>query len=369
MTPEEISDAKAILSGVILHAVNLQKYSNGQVRRILSILNRADADIFAELQRVLDNMPSGTATSEYLFDMLASVRRLNAQAYSQIEGELTSNLRGLAEAEATFQFNLYQGHAPAGVTLAGVTAEQAWAAAYSRPFAGKLLRESIAELGETRARRIRDAVRMGYLEGRTTSQIVRDIRGTRAKGYVEGFLEIDRRHLETMVRTAVQHTAGGVRDRFMEENADVLESQLFVATLDGRTSPPCIARSGKRYTVGERPKPIGHAVPWCTQFGCGPGRLHYNCRSTAVGLLPGQTKLYGTRASANGPVDANMTYGAWLKGQPVAVQDQVLGEKRAALFRSGGLAIDKFFNDKGQYLSLDQLRERDAAAFKRAGVN
>lgn len=368
MTPEEISDARAILSGVILHAVNLQKYSNGQVRRILSILNRADADIFAELQRVLDNMPSGSATSEYLFDMLASVRRLNAQAYSQIDGELAANLRTLAEAEASFQLQLYQSHAPEGVTLAGVTAEQAWAAAYSRPFAGKLLKESIAELGETRARRIRDAVRMGYLEGRTTSQIVRDIRGTKSKGYVEGFVEVDRRHLETMVRAAVQHTAGGVRDRFMEENSDVLESQLFVATLDGRTSPTCIARSGKRYTLGERPKPIGHAVPWCTQFGCGPGRIHWNCRSTAVGLLPGQTKLYGTRASANGPVDANMTYGAWLKGQPAAIQDQVLGEKRAELFRSGGLAIDKFFNDKGQYLTLDQLRERDAAAFKRAGL-
>lgn len=364
MTPQEIADAKAILSGVLRHAISLQGYSNGQVRRLLAVLNRADSDIFAELQRVLDNMPSGSATSEYLFDMLASVRRLNAQAYSQIEGELTSNLRGLAEAEATFQFNLYQSHAPSGVTLAGVTAEQAWAAAYSRPFQGKMLKEAIGELGEARARRVRDAVRMGFLEGKPTAQIVRDIRGTRAKGYAEGFLEIDRRHLETMVRTAVQGTAAGVRDRFMADNSDVLESQIWVSTLDGRTSEPCIARSGKRYTVGERPKPIGHQIPW----GAGPGRYHWNCRSTSVGLLPGQTKLYGTRASANGPIDANTTFGGWLKDQPAGVQDEVLGPKRAQLFRSGGLEIDRFFNDRGAFLSLDQLKERDAAAFKKAGI-
>lgn len=94
-----------------------------------------------------------------------------------------------------------------------------------------------------------------------------------------------------------------------------------------------------------------------------------NCRSTAVGLLPGQTKLYGTRASANGPIDANTTFGGWLKDQPAGVQDEVLGPKRAQLFRSGGLEIDRFTNDRGQWLTLDQLRERDAAAFKRAGVN
>jgi len=64
-----------------------------------------------------------------------------------------------------------------------------------------------------------------------------------------------------------------------------------------------------------------------------------------------------------------MTYGQWLKDQPASVQDQVLGPKRAELFRSGGLKIDRFFNDKGQLLSLDQLRERDAAAFKRAGLD
>lgn len=283
MTPQEIQEAKELLSLVIRHAVALQKYSNGQVRRLMAVLNRADVDIFKELQAVLDRMPAGTATSEYLESMLASVRRLNMVAYEQVGVELTDAMRALAESERDFQFRLYRNHLPVSVDLAAITAEQAWAAAYSRPFQGKMLREAIGELGEARARRIRDSVRMGFVEGRTTSQIVRDIRGTKAKGYVEGFVEVDRRHLETMVRTALSHTASGVRDKFFEENSDVIESQMWISTLDGRTSEPCIARSGKRYTIGERPKPIGHQVPWCTANGCGPGRIHWN--AIAAGTL------------------------------------------------------------------------------------
>lgn len=368
MGPTEIAAAKEVLDRTIRHSVALQKYSNGQVRTLLAILNRADADLFELLAAALDRLPASAGTVDYLESMLLSVRTLNGNAYKDVETGLTTGMRDLAGSEAEFQYRLYANAVPANTTLAAVTAEQAWAAAYSRPFAGKLLREAVTELGETRAKRIRNAVRMGYLEGKTTATIVRDIRGTRAKGYVEGFVEVDRRHLETMVRSALSSTAAGVRDRFFSDNGDILESQMWLSTLDSKTSEICIARSGKRYTVGEKPKPIGHKVPWCTPHGCGPGKAHYNCRSTGIALLPGQTELYGTRASAGGQVDANMTYGQWLTTQPAGVQDEVLGPTRAKLFRNGGLTIDKFVNDRGAFYSLADLEATNAKAFERAGV-
>ncbi|MDN8612785.1 phage minor head protein [Variovorax ginsengisoli] len=368
MNAAEVAAAKKLLDLTIRHQISLQRYSNGQVRRLMSMLNRADADIFAALTVALERLPAGTATVEYLESMLGSVRALNQQAYQAIEGGLIVGMRDLAGAEANYQFELFRGAIAPSVSLAAVSAEQAWQAVYSRPFAGKMLREVVVELGETRAKRIRDAVRMGYLEGKPTAKIVSDIRGTRAKGFVEGFVETDRRNLETTVRTALSHTAAGARNRFYQENEQVIDSQMWLSTLDSRTSDICIARSGRRYTLDERPKPIGHSVPWCTPMGCGPGNVHYNCRSTALPLLPGQTKLYGTRASAGGQVDANMSYGEWLKTQPAGVQDEVLGPTRGKLFRDGGLTIDKFQNDKGVFIDIDQLRERDAAAFKKAGV-
>lgn len=353
------------LDAVIRHSVALQHLSNGQVRRLMAVLNKADAEIFARLLELLDRLPAGSATGDYLWELMASIRQLNAAAYQQLDVALTASLKELASVEAGFQYSLY---ASQQVPVAAITVEQAWAAAYSRPFMGKMLREAIAELGETRARRIRDAVRMGFLTGKTVAQIVRDIRGTRARGYQEGFVEVDRRSLEAMVDTAIKHTAAGVRERFFEANKDVLGHQIVVATLDSKTSEICRVRSGLRYTVGERPKPVGHKVPWCNQYGCGPGRWHWRCRSVAIALLPGQESLYGTRASADGPVDANLSYSDWLRSQPASVQNEVLGKTRGELFRAGKFEVTRFANDRGVWLDLQTLRERDAAMFRQAGM-
>jgi hypothetical protein len=76
----------------------------------------------------------------------------------------------------------------------------------------------------------------------------------------------------------------------------------------------------------------------------------------------------GERASMNGAVPADTTYGEWLKRQPADVVDDVMGKTKSKLFREGNLPIDRFVDDKGKVLSLDELRVREAAAFERAGI-
>lgn len=51
---------------------------------------------------------------------------------------------------------------------------------------------------------------------------------------------------------------------------------------------------------------------------------------------------------------ARDTYAEWLKVQPPAVQDQILGAARASRFRNGTLSINRF-TDYGKPLSLDEL--------------
>jgi hypothetical protein len=120
-------------------------------------------------------------------------------------------------------------------------------------------------------------------------------------------------------------------------------------------------------------KPIGHSYPWRG----GPGRAHFNCRSSAVPVLKSWRELGGadlpeftptTRASMDGQVPAEQTYGAWLKRQSAKRQDEVLGATRGALFRRGGLEIERFADDRGRWLSIQELRDRDAAAFREAGL-
>lgn len=65
----------------------------------------------------------------------------------------------------------------------------------------------------------------------------------------------------------------------------------------------------------------------------------------------------------DGVVPAETTYGDWIKRQPAARQDQVLGPERGKLIREGGLKLPDLYAPNGRYLTLDELRERDAAAF------
>jgi hypothetical protein len=357
------------------HAVDLVQYQNGIVRRIIALLNRVDSDLIVRLTDALEGLPASSATVERLDALLTSVRELNARAYRDAGQELTDELRRLVDYEAGYQLALFQSAIPpqvaASVGLAAVQAEQVYAAAMSRPFQGRLLREWARDIEADRMRRIRDAVRMGFTEQETIPQIVRRVRGTRARGYADGIIEIDRRAAEAVVRTAVSHTAGFTRDRFYEANDDLVKAVQWTATLDTRTSEGCRIRDGLRYTTTEH-KPIGHSIPWAG----GPGRLHWQCRSTAVPITKSWRELGldiddfspTERASMDGTVPADQTFAGWIKRQSASRQNEVLGETRAKLMRDGGLPLDRFYNDKGRYLSLDELRAKDAKAFARAGL-
>lgn len=352
---------RSVLDAMTRHQIDLTRYSNSEVRRIIAILNRTDAALMEKLAAAMDRLPAGSATLAQIEGVLQSVRELNAAAYQHVQAGIADGMKALAPVEATWVKRLYTSAAPE-VNFAGVTAQQARAAAMSRPFQGRLLREFSKGLEAARMAKIRDAVRIGYLSGATTPEIVRQIRGTRAANYADGLLDTGRRNVESMVRTALGHTAQSAREDFFEANDDILGNEVWISTLDGRTSDICRLRSGLEYTPGH--KPVGHQYPYLG----GPGRAHWQCRSTGLRLLKGQTKFSGTQSSQDGYVDANLTYGPWLKSQPASVQDDVLGATRGKLFRDGGLDIQAFHNDKGRLLTLEQLSERNHAAFERAGI-
>ena len=114
----------------IHHAIDLSGYSNGVVRRILALLNRTDADLFAQLSARLDTMDPESFTVERLESLLISVRQLNKAVYERVGLELGDELRGLAGTEASYQHELIRSVVPAQLQVASVSAEQAYAARY-----------------------------------------------------------------------------------------------------------------------------------------------------------------------------------------------------------------------------------------------
>jgi len=341
---------------------------------MLKVLNDADAELSARLLVALDDMPSGSFSVSRLESLLGSVKQLNKTAIGSYSSSLADELLSFAGYESGYQLSLFDSLMPGVVKrkfpLQSITEQQVYAAATAKPFQGRLLSEWADNLETDRLTRITNAVRTGYLVGDTNEQIVRKVRGTRANQYKDGALEVSRRNASSIVRTAVAHTAAVARDEFADKNSDYIKGKKWLSTLDARTTSICIIRDGLQYTMDN--KPIGHKVP----YGEGPGRIHFCCRSTETLITKSWRDMGididemspGTRASMDGQVPADTTYLDWLKSQPVSRQNEILGPTRASLMRNGGLSPEKFFTDKGKYLSIDQLKELDEKAFSEAGL-
>ncbi len=355
--------ATETLDRLIRHAIDLQRYGNGVVHRLVAILNRADAELFSELVQVLERAPDSYAAAR-LESMLQSVRDINSAAYERVGKALAEELRSFVATEAAFQHQLLVNMAPVKVSFASVNAQQVFTAAYAQPFriskdGAVPMAQYLAGLTADRARQVRNAVSMGWLEGQTTDQIVRRIRGTKAKGYSDGLMEGSRRHLEGMTRTALSHMANFTAQKTYEANSDLVTGWRFTATLDARTTFRCASLDQSVFPLGKGPIPP----------------LHINCRSfqtpvtktwREIGVPMDEVK--GTRASQDGQVDGDLNYSDWLRSKPAAFQDDVLGPTRGKLFRAGDLEMSAFVNNKGKVLTLEELRRKNAALFEKAGV-
>lgn len=345
-----------ILDALTRHEIGIQRLSNATVRKMLRLLSDLDDQLVAALLK--EDISEYTKARQKA--LLVELRRIVDSAYTDASGQMMIDLAGLADYEADFQSDMFKATVPVNFEYVRPSADQLLAAVNSRPFQGRILSEWFADLNAGAFKRLRASIRMGFIEGRTTDQMVRDIRGTRALKYTDGILQINRRAATTAVRTAVSHTANTARSYVYERNKDLIKGVQWTSTLDGRTSAICRARDGKVYDVDKGPRPPAHP----------------NCRSSTVPVLKSWRELgynvkdlpKSTRASMNGQAAEDLTYGDWLAKQPAGFQDDVLGDTKGKLFRKGGLTVDRFVDRAGNELTLDQLKKRESEAWEKAGL-
>jgi hypothetical protein len=140
----------------------------------------------------------------------------------------------------------------------------------------------------------------------------------------------------------------------IEANRDTYNGYRQLSTLDGHTTPTCIARSGLMWDMDK--KPIGHTMA----FRSPP--LHWNCRSVMMGVIapPNAGALAGvpggTRSSAEGQVSRDTSFDAFLSRRTVAQQDAQLGVGRAQLWRDGKITLQQLTDSSGNALTLEQLQ-------------
>ncbi|MGR7566056.1 phage minor head protein, partial [Klebsiella aerogenes] len=202
--------------------------------------------------------------------------------------------------------------------------------------------------------------RQGFLLGDTQEQIAKKVRGHANRGYQDGALQMSRANAASIAKTAVGHLASTARQSFAAANDDILKGKQWLSTLDNRTSKDCRIRDRLKYTLDN--KPIGHKVPYLQ----GPGKIHFCCRSTETYILKSSEELGikvgeikdSSRASMDGQFPADTNYQDWFSRQSFTRQAEIVGETRARLIRDGGMSPDEFYNDRGEWLTLDQLRSK-----------
>lgn len=322
------------------HQLYIQRLASGQVKESLPILVQMAKDIRAALQRT-DLTDFQTAR---LVVLQLDIQAITGTAGQALRDLMTANMVAFAEYEAEFTLKLLQGAVT--VELAGVSTVALAQAVTSAPMtlvSGKnTVRTTFSGVFDTfaagAAREVMTTVQAGITAGATNAEITRNVMSlvnTRTRAQAE-----------TVVRTAANAAGSAARSELYRANSDVLQGEEWTAVLDGRTTLVCSGRDGKVYPVGEGPHPPAH----------------YNCRSVRVPVVDQRFAALregATRASMDGPVSAQRTYSGWLKDQPKSFQDDVLGVERAKLFRSGKVPLDRFTDDAGRTLTLEQLRARE----------
>lgn len=337
----------------IRHAVMVGRYGEHQAQAIAKVLAEdVIPDLATELEKRLAKvaklgMDPGPATTRRLQALLAGTSTIVQQFTSGALKDLTPKLEDLAEHEAAWQAGeLATFTAPVGWETVLPSPATLQAAVFSSPMDGHLLGEWFGKLEASTKAELARAVRIGAIEGQTIPQISKRVR--------QALGNVTRRQAETVARTAVLHTSNQARQATYAGNEDLIKGVQWIATLDTRTCVRCGGLDGKVFPVDQGGRPPAHHGCRCTHS---PVLKSWKELGIEANELP-----EGTRASMNGQVARSLKYPEWLKQQPPAIQDAVLGAKKAALFRSGALDLNSFV-DNGRTLSLEALQEAEPAAF------
>ena len=384
------------------NAIDLNRYSNSVARRVINAYNDIIIDAVDQL-RVIDDLTAPVKA--------ARLRSILAQLKESLDGwagdatELTATeLQGIAELQSQFVTDELRKAMPPGVLRSNINtveispqfaqsvvttdptqlnvvtlSDDLFAAVNGAPQTysltaaqgatitlpnGQVVSKAFRGIATSQAEQFSQVVRNGLLTGETTPSIAKRLIGSlqfgeeaKTVGQIAAaggqLTQVADNQIIALVRTSINQVANAASQQVYEGNQDITKKYRYIATLDTRTSAICRALDGREFEYGKGPMPP----------------QHFNCRSTTVPVIDYKAldippPPEGKRASMDGPVPGNETYGQWLAKQPRATQADALGPGKVAYFNRLAKkygptdAMAKLVRDDGSELTLAQLRSR-----------
>ncbi len=388
---------EAFLDAMIRHQIGLQRVQGSIRNEVIRLLDRTEADLRREIEKRLGAAPlEGGLSLRRQRGLANAIRAIRGPAWAGATDVWLQSMEDIVRAEPEFVADAARTVGVVQYNFALPTVDTLVALVDNVPFEGRTMRQWADSIALSDQARILDEIKIGVVQGQTIQQITRRVLGTTTAGGADGATATARRQATAITRTAVTHYSNQAKRLFYDKNKDVFARELYIATLDSRTTPICASLDGETFPVGEGPIPP----------------LHFNCRSTRVATLDANASARrpmkratdrellneftrqeglpsvssrgalprGTRGSYDafarrrvreltGTTPARTTYEAFLKRQTVEFQNEVLGVTKARLFRRGDLSLDKFVNRQGDELTLSQLARSEKQAFRDAGLN
>lgn len=349
------------------HTIDLHRVEAGLRRKIQQMLDQLARDLAAEIMASGIDTPRAAWQEARLKDLMKAAERDISAVYGKIDAATSEKLAELAQITA-------DGAIQAVNDALGVELLQPvrWSPEYLVRLADRTLIEGApsAEWWGRQAAGFRDdfldQMRQGLLRGESITDLrdrivpKRDLRLRENAGEASAIRKA-RRGAEALVRTSAISVANQAHMDAYQANADILAGVTWLATLDMRSCPRCAALDGKEWTMTE-----AHPSP----------ALHWNCRCM---LLPrtktweelakdahGNSKVAraldqmppGTRASMGGQVDGNLTYEGWFDSLSQDRQMEILGPGKYELWKKGNLGFTDMLDQRGNVLTLDELRKK-----------
>lgn len=339
----------SLISAFISHQVWLQRNASHEVNELLPFIEDMRKAVKKEVLQFGDD----SRTRQRLEKLLKDLDKILSGYTNGWQETLTADMQQLSEYETSWTVKTLA----ANIDTEFVTPapEQVWSATKWAPLA---LSDKPADLfgmlagwAETEVNRLVTGVKMGFVQGKTTNQIVREVVGP------GGLADIGQRNAAAVVRTALNHVSTQAKNVTYEKNKDIVEGYELVVTLDSRTSAICRSwPPNKVYRLDDEYQP--------------QPPFHVACRTTTAPVISSDFDFLdrGAKRAAKGAdggtqVAADMSYYDFFARQPAWWQDKAIGPVRGAIFRNAGMSPEEFrvasVDGFNRPMSLAEMAEAD----------
>lgn len=313
---------------IISHQIGLRRLSNATLQRVVALLNetrpRVRTLIVERMDRIAESgVNMGPETLRRLEALDQEVAGVLRESHEAIASRIARDMESLASYEVDFQARLMNDVLPVRLEYIRPSPEQLRAIVYSQPFQGRVLRDWTAKFATDDRARIMKEVRIAAAMGETPTQTARRVEGTKALRYRDGKRRASRRELQMLVQTASSHIQNRARQKWAESTG-VVRQEVYVATLDSKTTFQCASLDGQVFPAGQGPTPPVH-------MNCLPGDSLVSTGSAITGVskrwFDGDLVVIRTAGNRKLSITPNhpvLTQRGWVGAQFVDDRDQVV---------------------------------------------